>query len=66
MGLAIDYISSATLLQSECEKIEKLSDFLAPMTIAELFPALRELTRADKLKVMQFLIAELAKKRSLL
>ncbi|NEP02083.1 MAG: hypothetical protein F6K58_26195 [Symploca sp. SIO2E9] len=31
------------------------------MTIAELFPTLRSLTRADKLKVMQFLIAELAK-----
>lgn len=31
------------------------------MTIAELFPTLRELPRADKLKVMQFLIAELAR-----
>ncbi|HAJ62391.1 MAG TPA: hypothetical protein DCP31_26690 [Cyanobacteria bacterium UBA8543] len=30
------------------------------MTVAELFPTLRNLTRADKLKVMQFLIAELA------
>ncbi|NJL42784.1 MAG: hypothetical protein HC935_04265 [Pseudanabaena sp. SU_2_4] len=31
------------------------------MTIAELFPTLRDLPRADKLKVMQFLITELAK-----
>jgi hypothetical protein len=31
------------------------------MTTADLFPTLRELTRAEKLKVMQFLIAELAK-----
>ena len=31
------------------------------MTIAELFPTLRELPRADKLKVMQFLISELAR-----
>lgn len=31
------------------------------MTAAELFPTLRELPRADKLRVMQFLIAELAK-----
>jgi hypothetical protein len=31
------------------------------MTIVELFPALRDLPRKDKLKVMQFLIAELAK-----
>ena len=30
------------------------------MTVAELFPTLRGLTRMDKLKVMQFLIAELA------
>ena len=30
------------------------------MTVAELFPTLRGLTRVDKLKVMQFLIAELA------
>lgn len=29
------------------------------MTIAELFPTLRNLSRADKLKVMQFLVAEL-------
>ena len=31
------------------------------MTIAELFRTLRSLPRADKLKVMQFLIAELSK-----
>jgi hypothetical protein len=30
------------------------------MTLAELFPTLRNLPRADKLKIMQFLIAELA------
>jgi hypothetical protein len=30
------------------------------MTTADLFPTLRELPRAEKLKVMQFLIAELA------
>lgn len=31
------------------------------MTVAELFPTLRDLRRADKLKVMQFLVAELAR-----
>lgn len=31
------------------------------MAVAELFPQLRNLPRADKLKVMQFLIAELAR-----
>jgi hypothetical protein len=31
------------------------------MTTAELFPTLKNLSRTDKLKVMQFLIAELAK-----
>jgi hypothetical protein len=31
------------------------------MAIVDLFPTLRSLPRADKLKVMQFLIAELAK-----
>jgi hypothetical protein len=30
------------------------------MTVAELFLKLRNLPRADKLKVMQFLVAELA------
>jgi hypothetical protein len=33
---------------------------LKPMTITELFPTLRNLLRADKLKVMQFLVTELA------
>lgn len=31
------------------------------MTIEELFPTLRSLTRTDKLKVMQFLVTELAR-----
>jgi hypothetical protein len=31
------------------------------MTTADLFPTLRGLPRAEKLKVMQFLIAELAR-----
>lgn len=31
------------------------------MTMTELFPTLRDLSRADKLKIMQFLIAELAR-----
>lgn len=31
------------------------------MTAADLFPTLRGLPRAEKLKIMQFLIAELAK-----
>jgi hypothetical protein len=35
------------------------------MTTADLFPTLRELPRAEKLKVMQFLIAELAKEEEL-
>jgi hypothetical protein len=30
------------------------------MTLTELFPTLRNLPRADKLKVMQFLVTELA------
>jgi hypothetical protein len=30
------------------------------MTITELFPTLRNLSRADKLKVMQFLVTEIA------
>jgi len=33
---------------------------LSDMTAAELLPALRSLPRIDKLKVMQFLIAELS------
>ncbi len=32
------------------------------MTITELFPTLTNLPRADKLKVMQFLVTELAQK----
>jgi hypothetical protein len=43
------------------EKIERSSIFSYPMTTADLFPTLRGLPRAEKLKVMQFLIAELAK-----
>ena len=31
------------------------------MTVTELFPPLKHLSRADKLRVIQFLIAELAK-----
>ncbi|MEM9219149.1 MAG: hypothetical protein AAGD25_33045 [Cyanobacteria bacterium P01_F01_bin.150] len=31
------------------------------MTVTELFPPLKQLSRGDKLRVMQFLIAELAK-----
>ncbi len=31
------------------------------MSLTELFPTLKKLPRADKLKVMQFLIAELAR-----
>ena len=34
---------------------------LSSMTTADLFPTLRGLPRAGKLKIMQFLIAELAK-----
>jgi hypothetical protein len=30
------------------------------MTVTELYPTLKNLPRADKLKVMQFLVAELA------
>ena len=43
------------------ERIKKLLIFLCFMTTAELFLTLRDLPRAEKLKVMQFLIAELAK-----
>ncbi|MGL5874619.1 MAG: hypothetical protein ACRC2R_20000 [Xenococcaceae cyanobacterium] len=31
------------------------------MTLSELFPTLKSLPRADKLRVMQFLVAELAR-----
>ncbi len=43
------------------ERIEMSPIFLCSMTKADLFPALKDLPRAEKLKVMQFLIAELAK-----
>lgn len=43
------------------ERIEKSHIFLSPMTTADLFPTLQRLPRADKLKVMQFLISELAR-----
>jgi hypothetical protein len=43
------------------ERIEKSYTALTPMTTADLFSTLRNLPRAEKLKVMQFLIAELAK-----
>jgi hypothetical protein len=43
-----------------CEKIEKKRGLSKLMTVSELFPALRNLPRADKLRVVQFLIAELA------
>ena len=36
------------------------------MSLSELFPALRELNRADKLRVMQFLVLELAKEEDTL
>ncbi|BAZ69424.1 hypothetical protein NIES4106_41960 [Fischerella sp. NIES-4106] len=42
-------------------RIEKSHVFLSPMATVDLFPTLRSLSRADKLKVMQFLITELAK-----
>ena len=41
-------------------KIKELLIFPCPMATADLFPTLRGLPRAEKLKVMQFLIAELA------
>jgi hypothetical protein len=31
------------------------------MTVSDLFPTLKSLSRADKLRVMQFLVAELAR-----
>ena len=42
------------------EKIKE-HHFLDPMATTDLFPTLRELSRAEKLQVMQFLIAELAR-----
>lgn len=44
-----------------CAKIDKRGIYSILMTAAELFPTLKSLSRADKLKVMQFLVAELAK-----
>jgi hypothetical protein len=41
--------------------IKQSSILLGSMTTADILPTLRELPRAEKLKVMQFLIAELAK-----
>ncbi|WP_293087719.1 hypothetical protein [Moorena sp. SIO4A1] len=41
--------------------MNKLSISIFPMTVVELFPTLRGLNRADKLKVIQFLVAELAR-----
>ena len=35
------------------------------MTVSNLFPALRDLSRVDKLRVMQFLVAELAREEEL-
>jgi hypothetical protein len=36
------------------------------MSVTELLPTLRSLGRADKLRVMQFLVSELAKEEGLL
>lgn len=36
------------------------------MTISDLFPVLRSLNRADKLRAMQFLVQELAKEEEAL
>lgn len=36
------------------------------MSLAELFPTLRNLSRADKLKIMQFLVSELAREEEAL
>jgi hypothetical protein len=47
-------------IKGGCEKIEEKQGLSKLMTITELFPTLRNLPRADKLKVMQFLVAELA------
>jgi hypothetical protein len=48
------------LTLNSCERIEKLLVFLCLMITVDLFPTLRSLPRAEKLQVMQFLIAELA------
>jgi len=49
------------MILNSYERIEKSPVFLDSIATADLFPTLRRLPRADKLKVMQFLIAELAK-----
>lgn len=36
------------------------------MSLPELFPTLRNLSRADKLKIMQFLVSELAREEEAL
>jgi hypothetical protein len=36
------------------------------MELAELLPTLRELNRSDKLRLMQFLVSELAKEENIL
>lgn len=36
------------------------------MNLAELFPTLQNLSRADKLKIMQFLVSELAREEEAL
>lgn len=46
---------------SLCQNKGVVNVWMAKMTVTELFPPLKQLSRADKLKVMQFLIAELAK-----
>jgi len=46
---------------NDYEIIHKSQAFLNPMATLDLFPTLRSLPRADKLRVMQFLIAELAR-----
>jgi hypothetical protein len=48
-------------MPNTCERIEKSLISFCFMITADLFPALRSLTRAEKLRAMQFLIAELAR-----
>lgn len=47
--------------QGDYEKINKSFKILYFMTTAELLLTLKDLSRTEKLKIMQFLIAELAK-----
>jgi hypothetical protein len=49
------------MILNSYERIEKSPVLLDSMATADLFPTLRSLPRADKLTVMQFLIAESAK-----